>query len=128
MYKECQAAELARLRILVQRSEDCSDFESARYIQEELVRLTESDLSSTAAQLGDELYKLGAFTLKTGEFKAAQMHTAKAIGFRRMFFGKGHHKVYEALELAKAIQSELAKIEPRRARQRRMRHLVDTQV
>lgn len=94
------------------------DFETARNLQRDLVRTLERSPESTHGQLGDALYLLAFYCFKLGEYKSAQIEAAKAIGFRRLFFGRGHAKLNEAMELARQIQFELSKTEVRRTRRK----------
>lgn len=102
----------------ITEAESNARFAEARMLQEHLVHLMEGDQSSTSGCLGDAIYKLATLSYRCRYFKAAQMDVARAIGYRRMFFGKGHAKVAEAVDLAKVIQVELSKVDPPRRRRK----------
>ncbi|HIA53998.1 MAG TPA: hypothetical protein EYN91_18215 [Candidatus Melainabacteria bacterium] len=103
----------------IQYAEKNELFDEARRLQDELVQKIERNPSCTSGALGDALFRLAFYSYKCGYYKVAQMEIAKSIGYRRLFFGKGNEKVRETVELAKVIQDELSKLEPRRIRRKR---------
>lgn len=76
---------------------------------------------SNAGHLGDAMHTLALNLHQTQKYKDAQVAISKAIGLRRLYFGKKHEKLQESLELAKLIQVELSKTERRRTRRKTVR-------
>lgn len=96
--------EIHRLEQIVFDYEQISDFLIAKTIQLTIVQLTESDPKCTAGELGDRFHRLGELIIKAGEGEDLFAILAKALGFRRIFYGKGHPKVQETLEIIKDIR------------------------
>ena len=119
MNRNIERPDLAQLRARVVHAENSQSYVDACEFQEQLVHVLERELSCSAGELGDAFLKLASLSFQCGYFKAAQMNVAKAIGYRRMYFGKGHANVMKAVDLAKLIQAELAKTEPPRRRRAR---------
>lgn len=106
---ETNPSDVVRLRSQIAENVEKGNFEAARKLQTELVRRVEADAGSNAGEIGDALHDLSAYCFKVGEFEAAKITIAKAIGFLRLYNGKQTPKVQNALNLAKEIQEELAK-------------------
>jgi hypothetical protein len=123
--------DLLRLKQLVIEHEERRDFSTAKSYQLTIARIAECDPHSTAGELGDIFYRLGVLDVKAGAGEAAISALAKALGFRRIFFGKGHPKVEETMELIKEIRRDLQpvdsdKIDRRRAAARRVQKKTST--
>lgn len=100
--------EIHRLEQIVFDYEQISDFLIAKTIQLTIVQITESDPNCTAGELGDRFHRLGELIVKAGADEDAIGNLTKALGFRRIFYGKGHPKVQETLELIKDVRRNVS--------------------
>lgn len=126
MNSQDQRTELEKLELLVREHESKCDFQTARKFQVRLLELKENDSACNAGDLGDTFHQLAILTLKTGDPEEAVTYLVKALGLRRIFFGKGHPKVVETMDLVKEIRTTAAKndttpkkVDRRRAEYRR---------
>lgn len=126
MNNQDQKDELVRLQQLVLEHEKNNDFRTAKNFQVRLLEIKERDSACNAGDLGDTFHQLALLTLKTGDADEAVTFLVKALGLRRIFFGKGHPKVLETMNLVKEIRTTSAKnaagpkkVDKRRAEYRR---------
>jgi hypothetical protein len=104
-----RGGEMECLQKLVFEYEEKKDFASALHFQTQIAKLVEGDPTSTAGELGESFFRLGSLAYNLGNVEEAVTYLCKSLGFRRLFFGKGHQKVVETMDLIKLIRSSAPK-------------------
>ncbi len=102
-------SELEKLQKLVMEHEDNQDYLTAMSVQNKIVQMVESDSRCSSGELGDSFYRVGYIAYRAGAHEEAVGYLCKALGFRRLFFGKGHPKVIEVMDLIREIRNNTPK-------------------
>ncbi|MBC7998460.1 MAG: hypothetical protein IAF58_10975, partial [Leptolyngbya sp.] len=100
---------LTGLQEMVSEHEANKDFSLAFDIQTRIVTLLESEPGSVSGDLGDAFFHLGCLAYQLSKNEEALGYLVKALGFRRIFFGKGHEKVEQVMDLIKEVRSKIPK-------------------
>lgn len=106
---ELNVQERESLQKLVLEHENNQEFGSALDLQVQVIQMIERDPRCTSHELGDNFFRLGYLAYQLGNSEAAVKNLTKALGFRRLFYGKGHEKVIETMDLIKEIRAKAKK-------------------
>jgi hypothetical protein len=93
-----QAISYLQLEMERQDFDEQCDYRSACEVQKRIISEKERDVKSTAGDLGEAYLLLGRYLGVLHEIKAAELAYCRSLGLLRIFYGKGHAKVRQAME------------------------------
>lgn len=89
--------------------EELCDYRAACELQKRIIFVREDDPKSTAEDVGDAYLRLGRYLRILDETEHAELAFIRSLGFLRIFHGKSHEKVKDAMHQIKELRQLRAK-------------------
>ncbi|MBC7997873.1 MAG: hypothetical protein IAF58_08015 [Leptolyngbya sp.] len=87
-----------------QNLEELRDYRAACELQKRIIFVREEDPKSTAGDVGDAYLRLGRYLRILNETEHAELAFIRSLGLLRIFHGKGHEKVKDAMHQIKELR------------------------